>query len=333
MASLSRFAGLVLVAAAVSACTTKKIEPPAPSGPSELATSLSLSATPDTITQDGQSTSQITVFARDANGQPIRNLSLRADIMVNNAVTDFGSLSIKNFATGSDGRAVTIYRAPKNVDSVDRGTRVTIAVTPVGGDARGDLARQVDIRLVPPGTVGGGVTDVPDFAISPDAPKQLETVTFDASDSNLDARLTSYEWDFGDGDSGSGRFTSHQYREAGTYSVTLTVTDQIGMVGSRSKSVTVAPTDLPTADFVFSPAEPSFSAGDEVVFNGSGSQAPPPRFIVEYEWQFGTPTGGSATGMIVTKTFPKAGTYNVTLTVTDDAGNKNTVSKPVEVKP
>jgi PKD repeat protein len=331
MASLSRFAGLVLVAAAVSACTTKKVEPPAPSGPSELGISLSLSASPNTITQDGQSTSEITIIARDANGQPKRDLPLRADIMVNNVVTDFGSLSIKNFATGNDGRAVTVYRAPKNVDSVDRGTRVTIAVTPLGGDARGDLARQVDIRLVPPGTVGGGVTDVPDFTISPDGPKQLETVTFDASDSNLDAKLTSYQWDFGDGDSGSGRFTSHQYREAGTYSVTLTVTDQIGMVGSRSKSVTVAPTDLPTADFVFSPAEPTVN--EDVVFNGAASTAQLPRFIVEYKWQFGTPTSGSGTGMIAKKQFPKAGTYNVTLTVTDDAGNVSTVSKEVEVQP
>jgi PKD repeat protein len=331
MAFLSRFAGLVLVAAVVAGCTTKKIEPPAPSGPSELATSLSLSASPDVLTQDGRSTSQITVFARDANGQPIQNLALRADIMVNSSITDFGLLSMKNFTTGSDGRAVTIYTAPKNVDSVDRGTRVTIAVTPVGGDARGDLARQVDIRLVPPGTVGGGLSDVPDFAISPEAPKQLETVTFNAADPNLDAKLTSYDWDFGDGDGGSGRFTSHQYREAGVYSVTLTVTDNAGLTGSRSKSVLIEATDLPKADFVFSPAEPH--VGDEVVFNGSGSEATAPRFIVEYKWQFGTVTGGSATGMIAKKKYTAVGTYNVTLTVTDDAGNKNTVSKSVEVEP
>ena len=224
MALLNRITGLALAAAVIGGCTTKKVEPPAPSGPSELATSLSLSASPDVLTQDGRSTSDVTVFARDANGQPLRNLTLRADIMVNGAVTDFGRLSMKNFTTGSDGRAITVYTAPKNVDSVDRGTKVTIAVTPVGGDARGDFARQVDIRLVPPGTVGGGLAAVPDFSISPDAPKQLETVTFNASDPNLDSKLTSYEWDFGDGGSASGRFTSHEYEEAGVYSVTLKVT-------------------------------------------------------------------------------------------------------------
>ena len=331
MRFLSRFSALVAVAALIGGCTTKKVEPPAPSGPSELATSLSLSASPDVLTQDGRSTSEIMVFARDANGQPLRNLALRADIMVNGTITDFGRLSMKNFATGSDGRGVTVYTAPQNVDSVDRGTKVTIAVTPVGSDARGDFARQVDIRLVPPGTVGGGLAAVPDFSISPEAPKQLETVTFNASDPALDAKLTSYVWDFGDGDTGSGRFTSHQYRDAGVYSVTLTVTDSTGQTGSLSKSVPVGTTDLPAADFVFSPAEPH--AGDEVVFNGSASSATAPRFIVEYKWQFGTVTGGSATGMIAKKKFTAVGTYNVTLTVTDDAGNMNTVSKSVEVEP
>ena len=69
------------------------------------------------------------------------------------------------------------------------------------------------------------------------------------------------------------------------------------------------------------------------MFNGSTSEATVPRFIVEYKWQFGTVTGGSATGMIAKKKFTVAGTYNVTLTVTDDAGNKNAVSKAVEVEP
>ncbi len=281
MASPSKFVALMLLAAAVSACTTKKVEPPAPSGPSELATSLSLSATPDTITQDGQSTSQITIFARDANGQPLRSLSLRADIMVNNVITDFGSLSIKNFATGNDGRAVTVYTAPRNVDSVDRQTRVTIAVTPVGGDARGDLARQVDIRLVPPGVVGGGLTAVPDFEISPETPSQLETVLFNAADPDLDGKLTAYAWNFGDGSQGSGRTTSHAYRDAGNYSVTLTVTDVTNATGSRSKTVQVGASELPVANFVFSPTEPGI--GQEIVFNGSGSTATAPRSIVELQ--------------------------------------------------
>lgn len=327
MAVISRSKLMIAVALLAAACTTKKTEPPPEAGPSEFATSLALSASPDVLSQDGASTSVVTIVARNASGQPAANLSLRADISVNGSITDFGTLSAKNFATGSDGRASVTYKAPAPVDNVDRQTVVSILVTPLTGDARGDLPRVVDIRLVPVGTVGGGLADVPDFTVSPDSPSQLETVLFDASDPNLDAKLVAYNWTFGDGSSATGRSASHQYSKAGTYSVTLTVTDTGGNIGSRSKTLIVGASDNPVANFVFSPAQPGI--GEEIVFNGSGSTATAPRRIVSYEWQFGTDRSGS--GMIATKTYDTPGTYNVTLTVTDDAGNKGTATQAVTV--
>jgi len=323
------FRSTLIVAAAllVGACTTKKTEPPDLSGPSELGTSLAIAANPDTLTQDGQSRSTIVVTARNANGQPLANLSLRADIAVNGIVTDFGTLSAKNLATDASGTATFVYQAPQAVDSADRNTMVTIKVTPQSGDSRGDLARTIQIRLVPAGTVSGGLAQVPDFTMSPSAPKQLESVVFDASDPQLDATLVGYSWDFGDGSSGTGRTASHQYRDAGTFSATLTVTDTGGSKGSRSKSVVVGTSGNPVAAFVFSPSDPGI--GEEVVFNGAGSTAVSPRTIVSYDWEFGT--GRTASGMIVSKTYDTQGTYNVTLTVTDDAGNKGTASQGVTV--
>jgi PKD repeat protein len=323
------FRSTLIVAAAllVGACTTKKTEPPDLSGPSELGTSLAIAANPDTLTQDGESRSTIVVTARNANGQPLPNLSLRADISVNGVVTDFGSLSAKNLATDGNGIATFVYKAPAAVDSADHNTMVTIKVTPQSGDARGDIARTIQIRLVPKGTVSGGLTQVPDFIVSPSAPKQLESVVFDASDPNLDATLVAYSWDFGDGSSGTGRSTSHQYRDAGTFSATLTVTDTGGSMGSRSKTVVVGTSGDPVAGFVFSPTTPGI--GDQIVFNGASSTAVSPRTIVSYAWEFGT--GSTRSGMIVSKTYDTAGTYNVSLTVTDDAGNKGTTSQAVTV--
>ncbi len=137
MALTFRSSLIVAAALLVTGCTTKKTEAPDLSGPSELATSISLTASPDILNQDGQSTSAITILARDSNGQPLKGLSLRADIEVNGVVTDFGQLSAKNVATGADGRASVVYKAPSSVDSADRGTMVTIAVTPLSGDAHG----------------------------------------------------------------------------------------------------------------------------------------------------------------------------------------------------
>jgi PKD repeat protein len=327
MALTFRSSLIVAAALLIAGCTTKKTEAPDLSGPSELATSITLTASPDVLSQDGQSTSAITIQARDSSGQPLKGLALRADIEVNSVVTDFGQLSAKNVATGSDGRASVVYKAPPSVDSADHGTFVTIAVTPLSGDAHGDFARTVQIRLVPTGTVSGGLTQVPDFTISPTTPNVLESVTFDASDPTLDGKLVGYLWDFGDGSTGSGRSTSHQFRSGGVFSVTLTVTDTGGNKGSRSKSVTVGTGTAPSASFVFSPSSPGI--GEVIVFDASQSLATPPRQIVKYEWQFGT--GRSATGMIVSKSYDTPGAYNVTLTVTDDAGNVGVATQTVTV--
>ena len=318
-------AGLALLAAA---CTTKKTEPPAPAGPSELGTSIAITATPDTLSQDGMSQSVVVVQARDANGQPLKNLSLRADIAVNGTVTDFGELSAKNLATDSNGRAVFTYTAPNSVDSVDRDTMVTIKITPQSGDAAGDLGRTIQIKLVPVGVVSGGLTRVPDFKVSPTSPNVDEDVTFDASDPTLDNNLVDYAWDFGDDSAGHGRIVPHSYDRAGTFSATLTVTDKSGAKGSRSKTVQVGPGPTPTAAFVMSPTSPT--TADNIVFNASTSSVSQPHQIVGYKWQFGD-GNGTVTGMIVTHQYTQAGTYNVTMTVTDDAGNKDTASSSITV--
>lgn len=319
-----------LATLAAAGCTVNKTEPPPPTGPSELGTSLSLSANPDTLTQDGASQAQIVIQARDANGQPLRNLPLRAEIAAGGAIQDFGRLSAKNIATGNDGRAAVTYTAPAAVETVDRQTVVSVLVTPVGTDANGAQARSVSIRLVPPGVITPPDGTAPGINADPDPVSVLQTVTF-SPDFELDgvvpeSQVSTYSWNFGDGSSAGTKVATHQYRTAGVYSVSLTVTTAAGIAATSSRSLAVEAGTLPTASFVFSPAEPA--PGDEIIFNASGSTAAAPRQIVSYKWVFGN--GKSASGMIVTTKFNTAGTYNVTLTVTDDAGNAATVSQAVE---
>ena len=71
------------------------------------------------------------------------------------------------------------------------------------------------------------------------------TCDFDASASTDDNGITSYSWDFGDGNSGSGVTPQHTYASAGTRTVTLTVEDASAQQDTDQQSVTT--TDPPAA--------------------------------------------------------------------------------------
>ena len=56
-----------------------------------------------------------------------------------------------------------------------------------------------------------------------------EAITFDASKTNdPDGEIVSYHWDFGDGNTSSNIIESHEYKKPGKYTVTLTITDNLG---------------------------------------------------------------------------------------------------------
>jgi PKD repeat protein len=64
--------------------------------------------------------------------------------------------------------------------------------------------------------------------------------TFDSSSStDADGSIVTRAWDFGDGTTGSGPQVVHNYAAPGTYAVKLTVTDNDGLVGASSTTVTV----------------------------------------------------------------------------------------------
>jgi PKD repeat protein len=314
----------------LGACTVKKQETPSLTGPSELSTAITVSVSPDVLAQDGASQSVVTITARDANGQPLRNASLRAEIAVGGIIADFGTLSARNVVTDANGRATLTYTAPPApAFSVDTGTLVQIQVTPAGTDFGNAAARFATIRLTPPGVVtppANGLT--PKFVATPPSPTDHQTVIFDASSSTTtNATIVSYRWNFGDGDTGSGITAQHAFDDPGTFIVTLTVTDSIGRTNSLSQSINVAAGALPTAAIISSPSAPV--VGQTVNFNGSTSRPAPGRTIRSYDWNFGD--GGTASGAQVTHAFTAAGTYTVVLTVTDDAGRVATATTTITV--
>lgn len=107
--------------------------------------------------------------------------------------------------------------------------------------------RQVTVNAGLTSTVSVTLTAIPtnnppvaNFSFSPSSPIVGDVVSFDASSSSdSDGSITSYAWNFGDGNTGSGQFVTHAFAASGTYSVTLTVTDNEGAQGTKARSVVV----------------------------------------------------------------------------------------------
>ena len=144
------FVSLLFYGALAGSCTLTEQQPPPLVGPSELSVSVSVAATPDVLPTDGGSSAVLTVTVRDAYGIPIRNCSLRAEILQNGAPVDLGALAARSLLTDSSGRAATRYTAPAIHGDLDTGITVDIGVTPVGTDAVNAVVRTTTIRLVPP---------------------------------------------------------------------------------------------------------------------------------------------------------------------------------------
>lgn len=155
-----------------------------------------------------------------------------------------------------------------------------------------------------------------------------DTVSVDASGStDSDGTITGYAWDFGDGHTGTGPITSHVYGQAGTYTISLKVTDNGGLSTTTTQSVTVPPppaNQAPTAAFTVA------KAGLTVNVDGTGS-SDADGTIAGYSWSFGDTPPGADTGATASYVYPAAGTYTITLTVTDNGGLTASTTRTVTV--
>ena len=168
-----------------------------------------------------------------------------------------------------------------------------------------------------------------------------DTVQIDGSQSwDEDGALKSWNWDYGDGQSGSGQIVTHKYFQPGEYIVALAVTDDKGAVGNndhRLTYITVLP--LETSDSDSSPPTAMISASTSVVkpgstvrFSGAASWgwsdgSASTSAVTGWQWQFGD--GATANGVETTHAFGSGGgltsdrttgNYPVILTVTGENG-------------
>jgi PKD repeat protein len=164
-----------------------------------------------------------------------------------------------------------------------------------------------------------------DFGWQPETPMDGEVITFTSTASGTQPIL--YAWDFDDGAGGMGDVVTHTYEEAGSYTVVMTATncDEIPVVVTHTVVVESSCEPVNGVDFTWSPEKPI--VGELVAFNGTALGTEPFAF----EWTFSD--GFTATTAIAEHAFTEAGTYTVTLTVSNCAGASDTVSYTITVVP
>ena len=170
----------------------------------------------------------------------------------------------------------------------------------------------------------------PRFTFTPTSASDNQPVLFDATSTETSASnpIKEFRWNFGDGEQATGSVVSHSFDTPGTFIVTLTVVDYYDRTASTSQSITVGAGLAPGAVFTFSPTEPLPT--DQVNFNAAQSRAAPGRRIVSYKWDMGDGSPAK-TGVQVSHTYNKIGTFVVTLTVVDDVGRVGTATRDLPV--
>ena len=183
----------------------------------------------------------------------------------------------------------------------------------------------------------GNVAPTASFTASPTngAPPMLVTVDASAS-ADADGSIASYSWDWGDGSpAGSGLTASHTYSAAGGFTLSLTVTDNQGATGTASQGIVVSSGNLPPSAHVESATPASGDAPLFVQFAGHGHDD---AGNLTHGWDFGDgsavityPAMASDANSSPQHIFASAGTFTVTLTITDAGGLTATNSTTIIV--
>jgi PKD repeat protein len=256
-----------------------------------------------TVTDNGGATGATSHLVTAVNASPVASFTVSCSAL---ACTFDGSAS-----SDSDGTIVaygwnfgdgTVAPGPTATHSYSAAGSFTVILTVTdNGGMSGTRIRVVSVDTPPVASFTASCVGL--------------TCSFNASaSSDPDGTVAGYSWAFGDGATGSGVSPSHAYATAANFTVTLTVTDNLGATGSQARVVTTTNTP-PVGSFTAS------CIGLTCSFNASAS-SDADGTIAGYGWAFGDGTTGS--GASPSHAYAAAGNFTVTLTVTDNGGASGT---------
>ena len=150
----------------------------------------------------------------------------------------------------------------------------------------------------------------------PSAGNEGSALTFTSSPTDAGTADTfTYSWSFGDGATSTSQNPAHVYADDGSFTVTLTVTDDDGGASTPDTGTVVVANANPV---VSAGTAPTGGENTPLSFSGSFTDAGSADTHT-FVWDFGDGTTDTST-LTPTHTYTAPGTFTTTLTVTDDDG-------------
>jgi PKD repeat protein len=150
-------------------------------------------------------------------------------------------------------------------------------------------------------------------------------VDFTDTSTDADGYIASWSWDFGDGDFSTAQSPGHSFATAGSYTVTLTVTDDAGDSDSIGQLITVSDVTggtPPVAAFDYD------CSNRECSFDASASSGT----IDTYSWNFGDGSALATDTAVTTHAYASQGTYTISLVVIADGVTSTAASVSLRIK-
>ena len=173
-----------------------------------------------------------------------------AEVVMNNDIVEAAQWKTQYYLTIEEGVGGSVSSSSEWFDS---GSEVPIGATPdsgfkfsswvgIGSGSYSGLQSSHKVTLDGPITQKPVFLDIGDPIANAGYDRTCnvgETIIFDATASRDNVGIVIYEWDFGDGTTGTFSTTTHVYNEPGTYAVTLTVKDRVGNTAQDTSTITV----------------------------------------------------------------------------------------------
>ncbi len=161
--------------------------------------------------------------------------------------------------------------------------------------------------------------------LSPQLSAQFNTpasgcLPYNAAFQNTSLGGLSFSWDFGDGTSSNEDSPVHLYTVAGNYTVKLFAFDSTSCNVIDSAIKTISVSGAPIASFIFNPTVPAENTFTQFTDQSTGA--------ISYLWKF--EDGDSSNEQNPRHIFPATGTFNVCLTVQNEAGCVDDTCQPVQ---